>query len=362
MDDVVSVLSSASTTQHRLRELAVQAWRGIAQTLGLFRRLSLLLPEHLLMLGIFFGNRPIGDNSLPSSSSQAPSLQQPFHLDNSAPSSNRPIREDSLPSSSSQPTLQQQSLDFENSTSYSPKSQYDATGFLGSTSFSAIYTEHAVPSDIGPQDDRYNTPPTAYQELCDPIAMAPLRIQRGAGLLAHLNDLLLIERLADRWYQTRQGLGTPIPLVSAIIQALKVSHETLLSNAREHDLAELSSKICHNSQQPLKVRASATASNYVESFMGQNLRWEPLGILFSIAGASAMTLSDGDKSVTGRDDRVIDRKGFVSQMMSNSDGVLSFCSRYRRPNDLMPWLMYENFILVTLHHGDSSKLCPEIQS
>ena len=186
--------------------------------------------------------------------------------------------------------------------------------------------------------------------------MAPLRIQQGARLLVLLNELSLIENLADRWYRTRQGLGTPIPLVRAIIQALKASHEAALSNAGQHELMELSSTICQNTQQPLKVDASAKAPSYAELFLGQNLRWEPLGILFSIAGASAMTLLDHDKSITGRDDRVIDRKIFANQMMSNSDSVLSFCDQYRQPNDLMLWLMYENFTLATLHYGDSSKL------
>ena len=312
------------------------------------------------MLGIVFGTRSIGDDSLPSNSSQPTSQQQSFHLDNSVTFNNRPIGEETLPFNPSRQISQQmpqrQFHGFEESAPFSPKSQYGATGFLGSTSFSAIYTEHATSSGIGPQDDSYSTAPIAPQEICDTAAMAPLRIEHGARLLALLNDLLLIERLADRWYRTRQGLGTPIPLVRAIIQALKVSHETALSNAREHDLMEISRKICHNSQQPLKVHASATASSYVELSVGQNLRWEPLGILFSIAGASAMTLLDQDKSITGRDDRVIDRKSFASQMMSNSDDVLSFCDHYRQPNDLMLWLMFENFTLVTLHQGDSSKL------
>ena len=331
------------------------------QTLVVFRRLSLLLPEHLLILGIVFGIRPIGDDFLSSSSSQ-PTSQQTFPIDNSASFGNRPLGRDSLSlalsGQSSQQTSQQQSPDIANSVPFSLKSQYDATGFLGSTSFSAIYTEHATSSDIGPRDDSYNIAPIAHQEICDPKAMAPLRIQHGARLLVLLNDLSLIERLADRWYRTRQGLGTPIPLVRAIIQALKVSHENALSHARKDDLIEISRKICDNSQQPLKVHATATASSYVEAFVGQNLRWEPLGIIFSIAGASAMTLLDQDKSITGRDNRAIDRKSFASQMMSNSDDVLSFCDHYRQPNDLMLWLMFENFTLITLHHGDSSKPCP----
>ena len=279
---------------------------------------AICFPSILLILGTLRASRPIGD-ALSSTS---------FH---------------------------QQSVDFANSTPFSPKSQYDAPGFLGSTSYSAVYTEHAKSSGIGPENDIIA--PTVHQDICDPTAMTTTRVERGARILVSLNDLSLIERLADRWYLTRQGLGTPIPLVRAIIRALKASHEGDSSDTRELDLMDLSSRICLSSRRPLKVAYSTAASDYIGLFVGQNLRWETLGILFSIAGASAMTLSDQEKSIFVHDDRSIDRKSFASQMMVNSDDVLSFCEHYRQPNDLMLWLMFENFTLVTLHHGDSSKLC-----
>ena len=252
---------------------------------------------------------------------------------------------------------QQQSLGPEFAALSTPESQYDQdnVGFLGHTSYAAVYTEHATSSGIGLENHTDPASSSTRRSSLEDTAMAPVRIQRGATLLASLNDLSLIERLADRWCRVRQALGAPKPLIRAAILSLRASYEAALSTARVQDLTEISNRICLNSQQPYRIGPATTVSEYIESFVGQNLRWEILGILFSVAGASAMTLSDQDKSIVGRDNNLIDRKSFVSQMMSNSDDVLSFCDHYRQPNDLMLWLMFENFSLVTLHHGDSSK-------
>ena len=187
------------------------------------------------------------------------------------------------------------------------------------------------------------------------MAMSPLRVQLGAKLLESLHDIPLIENLAERWCRMRQGLGTPPPLVRAILASLKTSYGDILSNAREHDLLEVSRGICLNSQKPLELATCATAQTYIESCVGQNLRWETLGILISIVGASAVTLPEGDKTMFSGDEYRNNRESFANEMAAQCDIVLSFCDHYIQPNDLMLWLMFENFKLVTMHRGDSSK-------
>ena len=105
----------------------------------------------------------------------------------------------------------------------------------------------------------------------------------------------------------------------------------------------------------LDVRASITATNFHTLFTGQNLRLEIIGLVFTITGLAFFCLPLHDViSLTNNRDTV-SRRAFAYEMTDLSNECIALCEQGGSMNDLLVCLLYENLVLLSKQHGDSSK-------
>jgi hypothetical protein len=147
------------------------------------------------------------------------------------------------------------------------------------------------------------------------------------------------------------------PVVRIALESLRVKYSDVL-NRPDNDalLASLSEKIFQNTSLPVKVSPYISAREYASLFVDDNLRWEILGIIVTLAGAAVTSLTvENPLWIDISSARHPDRKQFVSCLVEASNASLSLVTSDGEANDLLAWLIYDNFMLMTVHHGDSSR-------
>jgi hypothetical protein len=140
----------------------------------------------------------------------------------------------------------------------------------------------------------------------------------------------MVKKTLKMYYAISQVVVVPwITLdkaTDAITTSLKADFST---NAQRLKLVE---KIFANTGEPLELDEKITAETLHESFTGDNLRWEILGIIFTY-------LALGIKAIEGEtNQQAIDRKELTSQLVHASNRCIWFCDRAESQNDLLVWL------------------------
>lgn len=267
-----------------------------------------------------------------------------------------PIRQSSAPVSPASPTKHRHHIPTPSSTAISTPtspSQTPALGFLGSTSFSAVFTEQKANLDIGLAARSTMIYPTAQVRLNQDQDL----VRAGARLLSMFRYIDLIGRFVEHWYWYAHGLPVLAPVVRAALASTNQLYSSTFKEAgNENQLLALAEKIFQNTARPLRASPYTSAPAYASMFIGENLRWEILGIIITLVGASATTLSGSSHPLW--DDveaERLDKKQFVREIVELSNVSLSLVRSDGEPNDLLAWLLYDNFMLSTVYHGDSSE-------
>lgn len=163
-------------------------------------------------------------------------------------------------------------------------------------------------------------------------------------------------------------------MVKAVRDSMTAIRDAALKKPNTRHLRTLSEKISRNTLRPMQVPPGCSVDKFVSLFTGDGLRWETLGIYFTLVGQGALTLQDSDHSdrelfketfrfedgtfVDGlpRNDSNIDKKQIANQMISAGEMCVTYSDQAGNPNDLTVWLLYELTILISIAHGDDSKI------
>jgi hypothetical protein len=224
-------------------------------------------------------------------------------------------------------------------------------GYYGSTSYYSVFdrvdhvptaTTDSQPS--GPAGDTFsagirNDNPDVSQSL-----------QLGSWILHSLQHVSIIQSLVEMYILTSKvsPTATSIPLEAV---------ETL-QHLASRDVHALAQKITRNTQKPLQVPPDMHASTFSTLFTGENLRWDYLGLVFAWAGLSlSMSLPNENGSPTTPDG--ISKTSFAQLLTACSDACIALCRQNSRANDILSWCLYENLILQTFQHGESSEYQPQ---
>lgn len=228
------------------------------------------------------------------------------------------------------------------------------TGFLGSTSYAAVFTEQQASLDVNllAQYRSSTSQPQAPQRA----KQDEDRIRAGISLLSLFRELDILERFVEHWYIYAHGLPIMAPVVRIALASLRTNYGEMLSRPdNDASLANLAEKIFENTSLTMKVSPYISAQEYAALFVGENLRWEILGIIVTLVGASATTLVVENPLWAEVEARHQDLKQFIARVVEASNTSLSLVSSDGEANDLLAWLIYDNFMLMTVYHGDSSK-------
>lgn len=228
-------------------------------------------------------------------------------------------------------------------------------GFLGSTSYAAVLTESQ--SHIGLEDEP-DTGDTRDHEL-EPTASSPSKealIKEGATLLALLTDLPLYLPFIDQWLEYARGLALIAPFMPECVESIqKDLYDPYVRAKSGQALLHASEMLFMNGAKPMKFDASMTFQRYHTLFSGENLRWEAIGMFFTAVGLSCCIMLAADNTVDFPRTGTVDKRALAQRMLEASDASITFCEQTGNLNDVGMWLISENFLLMSLVIGDSSK-------
>jgi len=168
-------------------------------------------------------------------------------------------------------------------------------GFLGSTSFSAVLTEGQ--EQIGLESE-------AELGIADRIPLASSRVasphehqrhlRRGAAILSQFHDLDRLEPLITQWEKQSSDLAIIGPFILDCLHSIKVDLLGTGLLQSPETLLEAAGTLSRNTAGPLCVGKDCKFTDFHKLFTGSNLRWEAIGIFFTVCGLRVSGLASGD--------------------------------------------------------------------
>ena len=229
----------------------------------------------------------------------------------------------------------------------SPESEVPSSTYLGSTSYSAVFTEgqnHPKLQDL---------PDKESDEACLKCNIRPhvsrCKIEEGAETLALFLGLSRYRESLKTWLRIQCAMSA-FPFMLDCIEDVCVrkpeSKAALLSQ---------SERVFLNSSRPLNLKSSTTVQEFTLMLLGDSLRWDFVGLMLVAAGSSAMIHDEVNLDPTGETSRRIDYKAEAEQLLEASDRCIANCESMGQITDITVWLIMLNYILHTQVHGDAGK-------
>lgn len=218
-------------------------------------------------------------------------------------------------------------------------------GYLGSTSYTAVLTEHRDEIPFEPEESSDSFPV---------VSVEPERAQSGADVLLFIYNLSLRQKLVDKFYSRSWNAVVPKIVLKAILDSIKEIFDGFDPNNLMPQLQNLATQMFQNSLRAMKTYPSMTVKEYLASFTGRNLRWEAIANIFSVCGQQLVITPDNDPEVSQGIDDPQAKDRLLEQVIGASNVCLSFCDQASSANELLAYLQYNDVMLQTQQYGDSS--------
>lgn len=223
-------------------------------------------------------------------------------------------------------------------------------GFLGSTSFSAVYEEGLK---VLTPDDRNGNTSAPSDRLYLPNRDSQIR--RGMECLTLLTKMPQFEVSLKIWESAAASeYSLMTPFLWSIRSSVKSNLYDELMLASDHNRNELlfrqSSQIWQNSLTKMEVPERCSINDYAELLSnGDQLRWVSLGIYFTSVGVAVLYAK-------GQEPRAVfdEHRRLAKNMLEASDICISFCEELGQLSDAEVWLYHENVHLASVVEGDAS--------
>ena len=216
-------------------------------------------------------------------------------------------------------------------------------GFLGPTSFSAVFTEGQSEFHLEdpPNNRTYNI--RGSGQSITPQLDSP-KVKEGAEVLSLLAGVSEYTPAILEFYQS-QPLDVLAPYILDCISMLSLKHETDVEH--QIDLVTLSYKTFQETSTPSPFNLSTKLQDLPAIYVAGDLCWEIVGLMLAAAGLGAVSMVT-DEHVPGKDWRSRARR-----MLHASDRCISFFEEYGHLTTIGVSLVSINFILHTQVYGDS---------
>ncbi|KAL3429951.1 hypothetical protein BDV09DRAFT_31436 [Aspergillus tetrazonus] len=220
-------------------------------------------------------------------------------------------------------------------------------GYLGSTSFSAVFSEHRANISF---EEGNHAPDGVLSKLTDRY-----RLESGLEVIKFLYRNNIWEILIRKFYAGHLMAVVSNLIIRAIIISLRRIFDAI---DREEDvekqLRDLVQRIFQSSAHPLTSHASMTVEEYFASFTDENLRWEVVGLVLATAGIAMMSTSDDDPDVLRVAPDAQGAEMLRSRLVEASRTCLLFCATAASVNELLGFYQYNDMLLRTQYYGDTS--------
>ncbi|KAL4864656.1 hypothetical protein BDV12DRAFT_188750 [Aspergillus spectabilis] len=224
-------------------------------------------------------------------------------------------------------------------------------GYLGSTSFSAVFSEHRTV--IALEEDSSLT--SGFLSKSNDR----LHLQSGLDVLKFLYRSPICDILIRKLYRSHLLTAVSWYLLEPILLSIQRIFEGLgddndKGKNLESQLRDLVLQISRASAHPLTSHATMTVEEYCASFTDKNLRWEVIGLVLATAGIASMSTSDTEPELVRVAPDSQARDMLRAQIVEASGIVLSFCDTSASVNELLGFYQYNDMLLKTQYYGDTS--------
>lgn len=217
------------------------------------------------------------------------------------------------------------------------RSLITATGFLGLTSHSAVFSENDLASTF-----QFNTA-NAYTAAPDAE-----RVELGAQALRLLaREMSFYEKILEARFKIWVGWVLGCPIVSEMFASIKNTLRHWISGEDEESAVRLSMELFKNGITNVEVSSSMTYRDYISRI---TCRWETIGALFSIIGLATRFMPYVDPDFFQGEQ--YDPEGLVVTVTTAADVCLQLCDNTGLVNDPLSWLLLNQTSLLALVHGD----------
>ena len=220
-------------------------------------------------------------------------------------------------------------------------------GFLGSTSYSAVFTE-------GESEINLKEPPRSRGmnirglQATKVPSVESTKVSEGAKTLSLLADMPRYAQALEKYYQA-SSLSALAPYVPACTALLP----EIFKDEPKHaiSLATLSHKIFCRTSAAFPMPRDMVMQDYPSFLMGDNLCWDLVGLILTLAGLAAIAMDE--VNVFDEVESQIDWKMRAQSMVRAGERCISFCEEYGNLNDTGVNLILSNFILHSQVFGDA---------
>ncbi|KAF2157762.1 hypothetical protein K461DRAFT_264616 [Myriangium duriaei CBS 260.36] len=221
----------------------------------------------------------------------------------------------------------------------------DKTGFLGSSAFSAIFTENK--RSLGIVDDEPD-------RSSSPSPVSAEKVHQGAEVLSLLRDMNVFTIFLQRWFEFADSITMIRPMYACWIEGIKENFGDMLSNYKNvTDLYSLSELVWRNTQQSVPMDGNTTPLQWGRLHTGQNLRWETVGALYSVCVIVAIDLSEWDPAFNKAKTIAKDRYDLTEKLRTAMETCLSFSRECESITDLYVCVLFESVLILESIRGDT---------
>ena len=103
-------------------------------------------------------------------------------------------------------------------------------------------------------------------------------------------------------------------------------------------------------------QSTTTLQEMPSLFMGENLRWDTVGLILATARFSAISLDEVGPDAEKDLSQELDWKNIARKLLDAGDKCILFCEKVNTLNDITVWLITLNYILHTQVEGDAGEL------
>ena len=222
-------------------------------------------------------------------------------------------------------------------------------GFLGSTSYSAVFTE-------GESHIRVQCEFSASEKNnivthdTDVFALQAAIVKEGAQILLLMSNMHEYHDAVKQWRKITFS-GQLFPFVQHWVDNILTGDFQGYAGDNLH-LLTTSRRIFLQTARALNPMDNVQ-SYFSDLFANDTIRWEVIGLMLTVAGLGAFCLSEVPLE---EHDRSIDWKKAAKRVLSAGDKCILFFQEYGQLNDIGVWLILMNHILHTQVDGDAGKL------
>ncbi|KAL4934267.1 uncharacterized protein BDV17DRAFT_278576 [Aspergillus undulatus] len=213
--------------------------------------------------------------------------------------------------------------------------------YFGPTSFMSAFSG-APRSTVSPMNDD-------SQSEHGHSVLPSYWVSETTKILSILAEGPTIEQLVKEYYDASQSSILPFPLILDFMAGMR---NVIEMGDTQQILRRKTIQVLENTSRMFHIPSDTKGKDFHHLCTGPHLRLEIIGIMYAIAGRACFFgfAHDRFRSPAGAASRL----KFVQKMLMACDAAIQVCKMLTPLSDLTSWLLYENWILSCMFHGEYS--------